>query len=453
MNEMIALFILPLLAAPLVLVPKNGKAMALVLSLLPLGILLSYREFSEVNSDWFSPLAIRFHLQVDALSRIFLYLTAIIIPFCIAIAKNLPNSFFSLTLLLQGLLIGFFTAKDLALFTIFWEAMLLPLYFMIQRWERAQANAYQFLLYMVAGSCLAILALLSLYFTLHSFELSSLKDTAESCSCAKWVFLAFLLAFLVKTPLFPFHSWLLGVYYYTPTPITILLSALLSKVGIYGILRISIDLFPHLMQQFSSVLTLLALVGVFYGALAAWRESDYKRMLAYSSFSHINFILLALFSSSSLAYTGAIVQTVNHSITATALFLVASWLESRVGSTSMNSAGGAAQSMPYLCWLTLFFVLSSIALPGTGSFVGEFITLLGLFSKTPWVAAIVSITIVFSANYMLRWMQKVYFQEATLHSKDLTTVELAIATPLIVLIVWMGVYPTELLDTIQRIFS
>ena len=229
-------------------------------------------------------------------------------------------------------------------------------------------------------------------------------------------------------------------------------SGLLSKAGIYGILRILIPLFPTLMQQWGPLLLAFAIAGVFYGGLAAWRQLDFKRLIAYSSFSHVNFILAGLFVWSELAHSGAILQALNHGITITALFLVAFWLEIRLASTSLQGTGGLAKYLPQLCWLTLFFVLSSVALPATNNFVGELMILLGIFGLHPYAAAGLALTVILSVIYMLRFMQKIYFGEpssAKLYM-DIEGKDLTLAAPLVALILLIGIYPSPILKVIQQ---
>ncbi len=402
--------------------------------------------------------SIQFHLSIDALSLLFLYLTAIIVPVSFLAVNTdempYPNTFYGLVFLLEGLLIGFFTARDLAVFTIFWESMLLPLYFIINLWggDGRQKAALKFLIYMIAGSALMVAAVLALYFSAGSvgtFDLGLLAATASKAPHAAWLCAIFLLAFAVKTPLFPFHAWLPDAYCQAPVAGTILLSAILSKAGIYGILRVGMELFPTLLMEWSPLLLGLAIAGVFYGAFAAWMQMDFKRLLAYSSFSHVNFVLAGLFIWNQTAQSGAILQALNHGITIAGLFLVAGWLERRLGSTSLTAIGGAAKYMPYLCWLTLVFVLSNVALPGTNNFVGELLILFGLFKINAWLAALLAVTVILSVVYMLRWMQNVYFGPPSPFQTpwiDISGKQLAVALPLVALIFWIGIYPTPVLQ-------
>lgn len=467
------LFIVPLTSSAMtfalsMLSSKNSQRLAFGLSLVPL-ILLLYHfsgwEGMNVQYDWLPALSIEFHLSVDSLSLLFLYLTAVIVPISILATRgdglNYPNVLYGLVLLLQALLIGFFTARDLALFTVFWEGMLIPLYFIIVLWGglQRQSAGLKFLIYMIAGSALMIAAVLSLYFasTLTgqqgSFNFDVLSKISSTAPYAALICAVFLLAFSVKTPLFPFHAWLPDAYCQAPIAGTILLSALLSKAGIYGFLRIGMELFPNYMKEWGPLFVGFAIAGVLYGGLAAWMQNDFKRLIAYSSFSHVNFILAGIFVWSLTAQAGAILQAINHGVTITALFLAAYWLEARLGSTSIDKASGLAKYMPQLCWLTLFFVLSSVALPGTNNFIGELLILFGLFSQSPWAASALALTVILSVIYMLRWMQTVYFQTSSPYQTtwiDINAKEWFMAMPLVLLILWVGIYPTPVLRQIAN---
>ncbi len=468
MPMLMYLFTVPLITAliPFLFYKAPGriqKLAALILSLFPFVILIyGHHEWigSSINYPWIPALSIDFHLYIDPLSLLFLYLTAIIIPISIlsirSDALNFPQTFYSLVLFLQALLIGFFTARDLALFTLFWEAMLLPLYFIINLWggPHRQIASLKFLLYMIAGSVFMVAAVLFLYIEgAKTFNLDALTLIAQGIPHAGLLFAVFALAFAVKTPLFPFHAWLPDAYCQAPIAGTILLSAILSKAGIYGFLRIGFELFPTHLTEWSPLLLALAIIGVLYGGLAAWKQNDYKRLLAYSSFSHVNFILAGLFVVNQTAHNGAILQALNHGVTICALFLVASWLEERIGTSSIGVVGGLAKFMPKLCWLTLVFVLSSVALPGTNNFIGEVLILFGIFHVSPWSAAILGLSIILSVIYMLRFMQKIYFEEPSLYQNrwvDISAKELLIALPLVFLVFWVGIYPSPILHIIAN---
>lgn len=465
MQILIWLISIPFLASAITFVlpvkaPGSCHAAALPLSLVPLFFLIFFHgEFigTSYNVSWMPAVGINFHLAIDNLSLVFLYLTALVIPLSLSAASKdqlaSPHLFYSLVFLLEGFLFVFFTAQDLAVFTFFWEAMLLPLYFIISLWGKpnSQAAALKFLIYMIAGSCLMVAAVLFLYFSNPSptFDIKLLSSNPLPYAAIPAAI--FLLAFAVKTPLFPFHAWLPDAYYQASVPGTILLSAILSKAGIYGIFRVGLGVFPSFVVAWSPILVGLAIIGVLYAALAAWRQTDFKRLLAYSSLSHVNFVLAGVFIWSQVSYEGAVLQSVNHGITIAALFLAAGWLEERVGTTSMGGCGGLAKYLPMLCWVTFLFVLSSVALPATNNFVGEILILFGAFKLNPWLALVLGLSVILSVIYMLRMMQKVYFETPAATERqwtDLRVHEWIIAAPLIVLILWIGIYPSPVLRQI-----
>jgi NADH-quinone oxidoreductase subunit M len=439
---------------------RSLKGFAFIMSLSSLVLLLSaYNGVfdSEIIYPWVSPLAINFHLKIDELSLVFLYLTAIIFPIAILAVKDNSSSIFGFILFLQALLLIFFTAKDLVVFTIFWEATLLPLYFIITLYGRESSKkaALQFIVYMIAGSCLLVAAVLSLYFSAgQSFNLDVLQKISDNLPHADVLFGIFLLAFAVKTPFFPFHGWLPNTYTESSTAGTILLSAVLSKTGIYGIIRIGMGLFPTQINAWSPYLLPLAIFAVLYGGFAAWMQKDYKRLIAYSSFSHVNFIVAGLFISSELSHTGALLQVINHAITITGLFLVASFLEDRIFSRTLKNYRGLLKYLPNLCWLTLIFVLASVAIPGTNNFIGEFLIFLGLFKQNPWYAAILGFTIILSVIYMLRYMELNFFgkdEGSDTLLQDIGIKEILIVLPLIILIFLIGIYPQSVLHHLETI--
>lgn len=470
MSDLSLLFVFPFIAAFftlfLPLKPSPLKRFAVTLSFIPLLFLLYRYDHwigSNINYNWLPPLDIHFHLSVDALSLFFLFLTSIIIPIAIAATSSnrltYPHAFYSLVFFLQALLFGFFTAQDLALFTIFWEGMLIPMFFIINVWGGTHRRdaAVKFLIYMIAGSALMVAAVLALYITSASqgtatFNISELATIAQHAPHIAIIAAIFLLAFAVKTPLFPFHAWLPNAYYEASTSGTILLSAILSKAGIYGILRIGIELFPQQLQAWSPLLIVLAILGVLYGSLAAWMQTDFKRLIAYSSFAHVNFILVGLFVWNETAHTGAVLQAFNHSITITALFLAVGWLTERLHTTSFGVANGLAKYLPQLCWLTFFFVLASVALPGTNNFIGEFLVFFGLFTQHHILTAILGLSVILSVVYMLHFMSRIYFNPPSPFQPqwvDIKSKEWCIAAPLIALILWVGIYPTPFLNLAQ----
>jgi len=297
-----------------------------------------------------------------------------------------------------------------------------------------------------------VLAVLSLYFSVGTFDIATLMKSSQTIPFAPYLFFVFLIAFAVKTPLFPFHAWLPDSYCQSSTAGTILLAAVLSKAGIYGILRIGYGFFPTLLLSWSPILLCFAVIGVLYGAFAAWGQNDFKRLIAYSSLSHVNFILAGLFVYNEYTGTGSILQSVNHAVTVTGLFLVVGWLSERLDSTLMGSATGIAKYVPRLAWITLFFVLSAVALPGLNNFVSEVLILFGVFIYNPWFAGTLGLTVILSVIYSLRFYQSIYFGTANSIQKnwvDLSFKEVCVTVPLIALILWLGIYPKPVLLEIE----
>lgn len=455
MSSLYLLLLIPVACALLSMsLFKLNRFSASLLSTIPLWILLMGSQ-ERVELSWIPSLNIHFSLQVDGVSRLFLYLTAIIIPLVFLTSSKEEDSqrFFGTVFLLQSLLFGFFLANDLVLFTLFWEAMLLPLFYLLLVFGGAdrQRAAIRFLIYMLAGSCLLVAGVISLYLHAepHTFALDGLR--AQAGTYAPWIFFVFFLAFAVKTPL-PFHAWLPDAYTQASTSGTIILAALLSKAGIYGIYRIGLGLFPQVMLEYSGPLTILAIVGVLYGGFCAWAQEDYKRLIAYSSFSHVNFILAGLFAGSAVAHQGALLQVFNHGITITALFLIVHLVHERIHSGNLSAGGGMASLLPKLSWTALFFVLASIALPGTGNFVGEVLILFGIFGQSGILAAILGLSLILGAAYMLRFQHRLFFGPVNPHmpkAEDLKWVEFLPLLILVFFVLLAGLHPAPLFQWME----
>lgn len=462
------LFLLPLFGTLfLMLSPTffklNKKWIAVFFSLSPLLILFFKQQevlSHEIRMLWFQPLSIYFYLKVDFISFLFMLVTIIVTTSALLSIKSESILHFSLILILEAILLLFFMAKDLALFTLLFEASLLPMFFILLLFGDKEKSkiALQFILYMVAGSCLMILASLSLYFAAEktlgvaTFDMDLLKKISEQVPESYWIFIIFLVAFLVKTPIFPIHAWLPDVYTEASTSGSILLAGILSKLGIYGLFRIGEGFFPHHMQDVSKMVILLAIFTVLYAGVAAWMQKDSKRLIAYSSFSHVNFILVGVFLQNEIGKEGALLQVFNHGVTITGLFLVASFLEERIHTRTLTNHLGLVESLPRLCWLTLLFVLSSIALPSTGNFIGELLIFFALFDKSPILVPLLGLSIILSVIYMLRYMELNFFGH-DVKSKhllnDLNWKEVSLLIPLLFLIFFVGIYPELLLKQME----
>ncbi|OGF53046.1 MAG: hypothetical protein A2Z21_00130 [Candidatus Fraserbacteria bacterium RBG_16_55_9] len=418
-------------------------------------------QFTEQRS-WIPEIGISYHLGVDGISLLLVLLATFLVPLLLLApwdaVKERYKIFSIMVLLLETAVIGVFLALDLVLFYVFWETMLIPMYFLIGIWggERRSYAAIKFFLYTMATSVLMLIAIIVLYFTsgMGTFDWMILQTIGLDRSVEVWLFAAFAAAFAVKIPLWPLHSWLPDAYSEAPTTGTILLSALMSKAGLYGLIRFGLTLFPNGAVELAPYLLTLALIGVIYGALVASAQKDLKRLIAYSSISHLGLVAIGIFAFSALATTGSVLQMVNHGVIIAALFWVVAILTERFGKRGLEDFGGLMRGMPRLTALFLVFLLGAVALPGTSGFVGEFLILLGTFMTKYQVYAIIGASIaILTAVYMLWMAQRVFHGppvgQAEKSAADLTPREIALLAPIVALILWIGIYPKPLLDRIS----
>lgn len=425
------------------------------------------------NMPWLPQLGMNYHLGVDGISAGLVILTAFITPIALLFGWNEIQSrvkpFVVCVLLLEAVAIGVFCALDVILFYVFFEAVLIPTYILIAGWggaERAKA-AIKLFCYTMAGSVFLWVAALYMYFqpaANQSFAISSLAAAGDvidksTPDIALWLFAAFALAFAIKTPLFPFHTWQPAAYEQSPTTATILLGAVLSKMGTYGFIRFAIPFFPQAAKVAAPIMIGLALISIVYGAFVAVRQNSIKRVFAYSSISHLGFIVLGIFVAilatehGDVAISGATIQMIAHGITTAALFGIAGILWQRRGSFSRDQFGGLAAVMPRftsLFWIALF---ASIGLPGLCNFVGEYLILQGTMEVNFWYAAIAVTTVIWGAIYMLRLCRDLVFGEINLDENrnlaDIGKRETAALLLLILTAIWIGVAPQPLLDKIN----
>lgn len=442
-----------------------GSLVTFLLSLPLLGIVSvapSAAFAFEQNVVWLPNVHVNFHVGVDGAAALLVLLTTFLQVFATAYSQeNIQvrvKEFYIFLMALEGALIGAFSSLDLILFYVFFELSLVPVYFLIGIWggrNRIVAGT-KFFVYTVVGSLLMLASIIALYLRAGTFDLIAIKQVLVSLpptqTVALLLFAGFALAFAVKTPLFPFHTWLPDAYAESPIPCTVMLSGAMAKLGTYGFYRFCLFLFPEASHQAAPVIVTLAVVGIIYGALVAAVQRDVKRVIAYSSVSHLGFVVLGLFSfapSGAIipqALTGALLQSVNHGITAGALFLIVGIIETRRGTRRINELGGLWEQMPVFGRLFLIVMLSSIALPLTNGFVGEFLILLGAFQAYPLAAAIATTGVIWSAIYMLSMFQRVMYgpvrNAATRRLRDLNGGELALLIPFIILIFVFGLFPT-----------
>ena len=412
-------------------------------------------------------LGISHHMGVDGINLFLILLTTFLTPIAIlssfrSISRNV-RSFYAVLLFLETGMLGVFLALDLVLFYVFWEVMLVPMYLLIGVWggERRIYAAVKFILYTMVGSLLMLVAIL--YLHLHTgtggFDFPKIASQIASGAAGLtqsqelWLFLAFFAAFAVKVPLFPFHTWLPDAHVEAPTAGSILLAGILLKMGVYGILRFCLPLFPVASTVFGPLISILAVVGIVYGALVAMVQKDIKKLVAYSSVSHLGFVVLGIFTFTLQGMQGAGYQMLNHGVSTGALFLIVGILYERRHTRQIEDFGGLAGSMPKYAAVTLIIALSSIGLPGLNGFVGEFLILLGAFAKNKTLAVIAVTGVFFSAAYMLWMYQRVYFGPLTRKENqnltDLDRREWVCLLPLILMVVWMGLYPQPFLQRME----
>jgi len=413
-------------------------------------------QFVEQRA-WMPAFGISYHVGLDGISLMLVVLTAFLTPVALLSSwesvhkKVMAFTFF--ILLLEAAMIGVFLAVDLFLFYVFWDAMLIPMYFLIGVWgyDRRIYAAIKFMLYTMAGSILMLLAIIGLayYFAevagAPSFNLLDLYSLELPENMQYWFFLAFALAFAIKVPLFPFHTWLPDAHVEAPTAGSVILAGVLLKMGTYGFIRFAFPLFPAAAMYFAPWIALLAVIGIIYGALVAMVQPDMKKLVAYSSVSHLGFVVLGLCALNVQGIQGAIYQMLNHGVSTGGLFMVVGMLSDRRHTRLISEFGGLKTPMPRLVAAFLLITLSSIALPGMNSFVGEFLILLGAFLWSPTLAAFAASGVILSAVYMLWMFQRVNYGAIT-HEKnrslpDLSPREWAMMVPTIAMAVVMGVFP------------
>jgi len=416
----------------------------------------------EERVPWIPKAGIVYHLGVDGLSVTLVALTAFLFPLALAAAatqvRARVKAFVVTVLLLEAGMLGMFVAQDLVLFYVFWEGMLVPMYFLIGLWGgpgRARA-AIKFFLYTMSGSVLMLLAIVAVYLQSErilgeaTFDLPTLlaHPLGIGGRLGTVLFLAFAVAFAIKMPVWPLHTWLPDAYAEAPPIVTVLLASLMAKAGAYGLLRFCLPLFPDAMRAFGPVASLLAVVGILYGGAVAWAQADLRRLLAYGSMSHMGFILLGIFALNVTAVQGSLIQMINHGVSTGALFFIAGMLIERTGGTRTDEYGGLAAVTPALAAATLIVVLSSLALPGTNGFIGEFLILLGTFQVRPVAAALATFGVVVTAAYLLAFVGRVFHgpaRPALASMADLQRWEVAVLAPLVAAIFWVGLYPHPLL--------
>jgi NADH-quinone oxidoreductase subunit M len=419
----------------------------------------------EERFDWIPSIGAQYHLGVDGVSALLALLTTFTtlvaaLSAWTAVEKR-AREFFALVLALEAGMLGTFFCLDVLLFYVFWEAMLIPMYLLIGVWggQRRVYAAVKFFLYTMAGSVLMLVAILSLYFMQKnltgtpSWDLQSFLVMPISPDRQLWLFLAFALAFAIKVPMFPLHTWLPDAHVEAPTAGSVILAAVLLKMGTYGFLRFAMPLFPNALQVCAPWIAAIAIVGIIYGALVAMVQPDLKKLVAYSSVSHMGFAMLGLMALNAQGFAGSMMTMLNHGVSTGALFLLVGVVYERRHTRRIADFGGLWKVIPVYSVIFLVVMLSSIGLPGTNGFIGEFLVLLGAFKHSVWWAAFAATGVILSACYMLWMFQRVVFGPVTHEENrrltDLSMRERLVFAPVLVLIFWMGVMPQPFLDRMQ----
>jgi NADH-quinone oxidoreductase subunit M len=416
---------------------------------------------SELRLQWIPRWGISFHLAMDGLSLLLVVLTVFLGILSVGcswteIQERVGFFHFNLLWVLAGIL-GVFLAIDLFLFYFFWEMMLVPMYFLIAIWghENRIYAAIKFFLFTQLSGLLMLVAILGLVFVHHgaagvyTFDYTDLLGTAMGPSTAMWLLLGFFVAFAVKLPAVPLHTWLPDAHTEAPTAGSVILAGLLLKTGAYGLLRFAVPLFPGAARAFAPMAMALGVIGILYGAVLAYAQTDLKRLVAYTSVSHLGFVLLGIFAGNALALQGAVMQMICHGISTGALFIIVGALQERIHTRDLTRMGGLWAAVPRMGGVTMVFALASLGLPGLGNFVAEFLVLVGAYQVSLVLTVIAAVGLVAAAVYALSLIQRAFHGSSSggWRLPDLTVRDMAIMTALIAAIIWLGIYPQPVLDT------
>jgi NADH-quinone oxidoreductase subunit M len=411
-------------------------------------------QFTEKHA-WIPSLNINYSLGIDGISILFVLLSTLITILCVLISwdsiKAKVKEFYISILIMESTMIGVFCSLDFMLFYLFWETMLIPMYLLIGVWggpNRIYA-AVKFFLYTLAGSVLMLVGIIVLYYQSgRTLDILELTTKTYPYQLQLWLFWAFFAAFAVKVPMFPVHTWLPDAHTEAPTAGSVILAAVLIKMGAYGFIRFSLPLFPDASMAMTPVMLALSVIAIIYGAVICLAQTDLKRLIAYSSVSHMGFVTLGIFALNSQGMEGGILQMINHGIVTGALFLSVGMIYDRTHTRQISDYGGVASVMPVYAAMFMVFTLASIGLPATNGFIGEFLIILGGFRANQWAGVLAATGVIIGAGYMLWLYQRVFFMKInpkTAGLADINLREIITLLPMIMLIFWIGVYPNAFL--------
>ena len=464
---------LPLLGALIIMmvrgdeqvVASNARWTALWTSLITFGLsLILWAQFDKTSVDyqfveqvsWLPEFGVSYIMGVDGISILFILLSTLLTPICILASwesvQSRVREYMVAFLILETMMVGMFAALDFMLFYIFFEAVLIPMFLIIGIWGGARRvyASYKFFLYTLLGSVLMLLAIIALWYQAGTTNIAELAEYDIPFNMQVWLFLAFFASFAVKVPMWPVHTWLPDAHVEAPTAGSVILAGVLLKMGAYGFLRFSLPLLPEASLYFAPFIYVLSIVAVVYTSLVALAQTDMKKLIAYSSVAHMGIVTLGIFTFNQQGIEGALFTMLSHGVVSGALFLCVGVLYDRVHSREIARYGGVAKIMPAYALIFMLFTMASVALPGTAGFPGEFLVILGAWAVNPWVAFGAALGMILGAAYMLFLYRRVAFgrilREDLKSLLDLSPREYAIFAPLIVLTLWMGIYPQSFLS-------
>ena len=464
---LLIILLIPFITGLLLLLVRNAstvKSVALVASLANLLITLSLffaASASNYSVNWIDFLGTKFSLGYDGISLIMLLLTNLLFPFIILTGfkreQQQTSVLYALILFTQSALIGVFLAQNAFLFYVFWELALIPVYFILLLWggEGRRAITFKFFIYTLTGSLFLLFGIIYLYHLtpgVHTTDFSAFNQLKIPVQSQIWLFWILFVAFAIKMPLFPFHTWQPSTYTMAPTQGVMILAGVMTKMGVYGALRFLFPVVPQGVLYWQNTVIILSLIGVIYASVIAFRQTDLKKLIAFSSMAHISLMVAAMFVLNYYALQGLLIQALSHGVTIVALFYLVSLLEERTGTLELSFMGGIKLKAPNMAILMLLVVLGSIALPLTAGFVGEFLMITGLFEQSVWFAVFGGMTMILGAIYMLYAYQRVMLGDLKAGFEKITDVRIldyVILVPLIVLIFGIGIYPQPIFNIVE----